>query len=367
MSRPADPIESKHADFGHAMNALGSIDDLKAVPIASVAAALNIRVPANGRGRCPLPGHEDRNPSFAIRPATNSFRCYACGRHGSVIDFVMEIEQLNFADACRWLRERFGNGSAQTRLGKRRLVAPRPSTQSLRGVDAAGTDIAFDDEVFGWLLEHSPLRSGGRSYLAQRGLSDATIESFRIGQIGDRASLMRDACRTFGEDRLKRCGVVADGRSGSRLIFPSGYILFPFIERDAVRYLQARRPDGETAYRWFCPATLPPPAFNLDALETASRSILICEGVTDVLSAAEMGKDAIGLLGANSQLDPAIIMKLKRRNVIVVGDADPPGQKFARNLVNLLSSRGITAVSRLPPAGANDLNAYLQSSRGRPS
>lgn len=349
------------------MNDLESLDGLKAVPIASVAAALNIRLPANGRGRCPLPGHEDRNPSFAIRHETNSFRCYACGRRGSVIDLVMEMEQSDFAAACRWLRDRFGNESAQTRIGRRRLAAPRPSTQSLEAIAAAGTDIAVDDEVFGWLLEHSPLRSGGRDYLARRGIGDATIHRFRIGQIGDRASLMRDACRTFGQARLERCGVVADSRSGTRLIFPSGYILFPFIERDAVCYLQARRPDGETAYRWFCPATLLPPAFNLDALETASRSILICEGVTDVLSAAEMGKDAIGLLGANSQLDPAIIVKLKRRNVIVVGDADPPGQKFARNLVNLLSSRGITAVSRLPPAGANDLNAYLQSSRGRAS
>lgn len=346
------------------MNDLGSIDDLKAVPIASVAAALNIRLPANGRGRCPLPGHEDRNPSFAIRDATNSFRCYACGRHGSVIDLVMEMEQLDFAAACRWLRDRFGNGSAQTRIGRPRVATPRPSTKSLPVVDAVGTDIAVHDEVFGWLLEHSPLRSGGRDYLARRAIGGATIDRFRIGQIGDRASLMRDACRTFGEDRLRRCGVVADGRSGARLIFPSGYILFPFIERDAVRYLQARRPDGETDYRWFCPATLPPPAFNVDALETASRSILICEGVTDVLSAAEMGKDAIGLLGANSHLDPAIIAKLRRRNVIVVGDADPPGQKFARNLVTLLSSRGITTVSRLPPDGANDLNAYLQSSRG---
>ncbi len=275
----------------------------------------------------------------------------------------MEMEQLDFAAACHWLRGRFGNRSSQTRIGKRRVAVPRPSTQSLRTVNAAGTDIAVDEEVFGWLLEHSPLRSGGRDYLARRGIGDTTTERFRIGQIGDRASLMRDACSTFGEDRLRRCGVVADGCFDARLIFPSGYILFPFIERDAVRYLQARRPNNETAYRWFCPATLPPPAFNLDALETASRSILICEGVPDVLSAAEMGKDAIGLLGASSQLDPAIIVKLRRRNVIVVGDADPPGQKFARNLVNLLSSRGITAVSRLPPDGANDLNAYLQSSR----
>ena len=139
--------------------------------------------------------------------------------------------------------------------------------------------------------------------------------------------------------------------------------MFPFLDDQTVIYIQARRADNGLEHRWLCPAKLPPPAYNLDALASTSRSILICEGVTDVLSAGEMGKDALGLLGANSQLDPAVIAKLKRRNVIVIGDADAAGRKFARTLVNALGSSGITAVSRRPPGGANDLNAYLQSRR----
>lgn len=227
----------------------------------------------------------------------------------------------------------------------------------------AHTELSADPEVFGWLLAQSPLQASGRSYLALRGIGDATIDHFRIGQIGDRASVLSDACARFGEERLKRCGIVAAGRFGPRLVFPPGYLLFPFLEGVEVLYLQARRADNGADHRWLCLAKLPPPAFNLDALTGASRSILICEGVTDVLSAREMGKDALGLLGANSQLDSAVIAKLKRRNVIVIGDADAPGQKFARTLVDILGASGITAVSRLPPGGANDLNAYLQLRR----
>lgn len=339
------------------------LDALKGIPIASVAAVLKIRILANGRGRCPLPGHEDRNPSFALRFKTNRFRCFACGRHGSVIDLVMEIECLDFTGACRWLRERFSDRAADGRSIAHRMSSRHLSRSRFSRPRVADTELAADPEVFGWLLAQSPLQASGRSYLASRDIGDATIDHFRVGQIGDRASLLSDACARFGEERLKSCGIVAEGRFGARLVFPSGYLLFPFLESVAVLYLQARRADNGAEHRWLCPAKLPPPAFNLDALASASRSILICEGVTDVLSAREMGKDALGLLGASSQLNPAVIAKLKRRNVIVIGDADAPGQKFARTLVDTLGASGITAVSRLPPGGANDLNAYLQLRR----
>ncbi|MFA7602200.1 MAG: CHC2 zinc finger domain-containing protein [Novosphingobium sp.] len=342
---------------------MADLDALKAIPIATVAAGLKIRLLTNGRGRCPLPGHEDHNPSFALRFTTNSFRCFACGRHGSVIDLVMEIERLDFTGACRWLRERFGDGVADGRSNPRRMSSRHLSRSSSRRFTAADTELAADPEVFGWLLAQSPLQVSGRSYLALRGISDGTISRFRVGQIGDRASHLREAYALFGGERLKRCGIVAEGRFGPRLVFPSGYLLFPFLEGSAVLYLQARRADNGVEHRWFCPAKLPPPAYNLDALASASRSILICEGVTDVLSAGEMGKDALGLLGANSHIDPAVVAKLKRLNVIVIGDADAPGQKFARTLVDALGASGITAVSRLPPGGANDLNAYLQLRR----
>jgi DNA primase len=48
-------------------------------------------------GRCPL--HEDRHPSFAVYPASGTFYCFGCGKHGDVITFVREIEHLSFHDA----------------------------------------------------------------------------------------------------------------------------------------------------------------------------------------------------------------------------------------------------------------------------
>ncbi|KZK81776.1 DNA primase [Pseudovibrio sp. W64] len=57
-------------------------------------------------GKCPFPDHDDRNASFVFDPVSNSFRCYstACGRSGSIIDWMMEFEGFSsFADAVEAL------------------------------------------------------------------------------------------------------------------------------------------------------------------------------------------------------------------------------------------------------------------------
>lgn len=61
--------------------------------------------PSGGRalmGRCPF--HEDREPSFAVYPDTQSFYCFGCKQHGDVIAFVMEAERLSFRETLQVLR-----------------------------------------------------------------------------------------------------------------------------------------------------------------------------------------------------------------------------------------------------------------------
>jgi DNA primase len=48
-------------------------------------------------GLCPF--HSDRNPSFVVFPATSTFHCFGCSRHGDVITFVREMEHLSFREA----------------------------------------------------------------------------------------------------------------------------------------------------------------------------------------------------------------------------------------------------------------------------
>ena len=54
-------------------------------------------------GNCPLPGHDDRTPSFSVNPDRQTFHCFGCHAHGDVIDFVRIYQGLGFRDALAYL------------------------------------------------------------------------------------------------------------------------------------------------------------------------------------------------------------------------------------------------------------------------
>ena len=44
---------------------------------------------------CPLPGHSERTPSFAVNESGQFYKCFGCGRGGNAIKFVMEMESMD--------------------------------------------------------------------------------------------------------------------------------------------------------------------------------------------------------------------------------------------------------------------------------
>lgn len=336
------------------------VQKIREIPITTVATDLGFQISASGRGRCRLPDHEDRNPSFAIKNAANSFRCFACGRGGSVIDLVAQMLNLDFAEACRWLSERYLSGAA--RMPQERPTARRPRSTLPSKVTKSSIPPEFspDSEIYGWVLQNSPLQSLGEQYLMARGFRKSTIEYFKIGQIGDSLRLSNLALKTFGRERLRRCGILTTSKSGDTFVFSTKYLLFPFYCGSEVVYLQTRRADAISIRRWICLAKILPPVYNSNALSTYQSTITICEGLTDVLSAHQLGKSAIGLLGANSSLPRDVIELLQAKNVEIIADADPAGNKLTQRLVSELALLGITVVSRRLPHGCNDLNDFLR-------
>ena len=61
---------------------------------------------ANLKGLCPF--HDDRTPSFMVSPAKNYCKCFACGKGGNPIGFIMEHEQISYPDALRYLAKKYG-------------------------------------------------------------------------------------------------------------------------------------------------------------------------------------------------------------------------------------------------------------------
>lgn len=101
---------------------------LRDIPIASVARDLGLECKGRGVWLSALcPWHEDKSPSLKINTRTNTCHCFACGKGGSPIDLVMQVEGLEFRDACAWLCQNYGVGQMDSaaplvpRLGPRHL------------------------------------------------------------------------------------------------------------------------------------------------------------------------------------------------------------------------------------------------------
>ena len=103
----------------------------------------------NFKGLCPF--HDEKSPSFHVRPRSGSFHCFGCGEGGDVISFVMKIDHLSFAEAVERLAGRAGitlryeeGGSAparqpgqRTRLVEAHLAAAEFYAEQLATPEAA--------------------------------------------------------------------------------------------------------------------------------------------------------------------------------------------------------------------------------------
>ena len=107
------------------------IQRLNAIPITGVAQRLDAvrRVGTNYVTSCPW--HKDEHPSLTLYERTDENRChcFACGKGGSVIDYVMQHEGWDFKDACRWLSSTYGISS--TPIGGP-ILQPKPKPKPKR-------------------------------------------------------------------------------------------------------------------------------------------------------------------------------------------------------------------------------------------
>mgnify|MGYP000858601341 CR=1 FL=1 len=91
------------------------------VDVVSSYVRLTKKSGSNLFGLCPF--HSEKTPSFSVSPDKQIYHCFGCGKGGSVISFIMEIENLPFPDAVRLLAQRAAvEASIQEALDRLRLL-----------------------------------------------------------------------------------------------------------------------------------------------------------------------------------------------------------------------------------------------------
>ncbi|MCL2454365.1 MAG: DNA primase [Micrococcales bacterium] len=171
------------------------------------------------KGLCPF--HDEKSPSFNVRPQVGRYHCFGCGEGGDAIDFVQKIDGLGFTEAVEHLAGRVG-----LTLHYEEGSAPRPGEEPGRRrrlLDAHKVaEEFFRDQMA------TPGARAGRAFLAERGFDKAAAEQFGVGYApaGWDVLLRHLRGRGFTEAELTASGLVSQGQRGiydrfrGRLVWP---------------------------------------------------------------------------------------------------------------------------------------------------
>lgn len=121
------------------------------------------------KGLCPF--HDEKSPSFNVRPAQGFYHCFGCGEGGDVYKFIQQLDQLSFTEAVEKLAARIGFELSYEEGG-----ANPEHGQKSRVLEANNAAAAFYQEQ---LMTDAAIP--GREFLKGRGFDKAAAEQFGIG------------------------------------------------------------------------------------------------------------------------------------------------------------------------------------------
>ena len=134
---------------------------------------------------CPF--HNEKTPSFVVTPSRGTYHCFGCGKHGTAVGFIMDHENLGYADALKYLARKYGIEVVEKEESADEIAA-RQRSESLYIVSE------FAGQFFQNQLDTEEGRTIGLSYFHSRGLEDETIRKYGLGWAPkDRQALMAAA------------------------------------------------------------------------------------------------------------------------------------------------------------------------------
>jgi DNA primase len=170
------------------------------------------------KGLCPF--HDEKTPSFTVRPTHGSFHCFGCAEGGGVIDFVMKIEHIGFVEAVERLADRIGFRLTYTGAGM--------SVQRDRGTRSRLLEANKKAAEFYVAALRTPEAAPAIRFLTSRGFDSAAAEQFGCGYApaGWEALTKHLLGVGFTLDELIKAGLSKEGRRGPidrfhrRLLWP---------------------------------------------------------------------------------------------------------------------------------------------------
>lgn len=248
------------------------------------------------RGRCPIHQGEGQS-TFHAHLTKNVFNCFSCKARGNVLDFVAAMEKCSVRDAGLKLKEWF------TISGE--PIAAEPKTKPADNRRGVG-----DDEVAGNAPLKFQLKSVDSShpYLAERGISKETAETFGVGFYSGKGSM-------------------------------NGRVVIPIHNEhgELVAYAGRAIDGSEPKYRFPAGFHKSLELFNLHRV--TGPEVIVVEGFFDCMKLHQSGFTAVALMGCSLSEAQEELLATKFERVMVMLDGDEAGQQGAAEILGRLALR----------------------------
>ncbi len=317
-------------------------------------------------GLCPF--HDDKTPSFYVSPAKGLCKCFACGKGGNAVHFIMEHEQLTYPEALRFLAKKYG-----IEIKERELTGEEKAAQSER--ESLFVVNQWANDYFRRTLRQTEEgRNIGMPYFRSRGFRDDIIEKFQLGYCTESHDAMaREALsKGYKKEYLVKTGLCYEtddhrlrDRFWGRVIFPvhtlsgkvvafGGRVLAAATKGVKVKYVNS--PESEIYHK----------SNELYGMYQAKQAIVkqdrcyLVEGYTDVISMHQSGVENV-VASSGTALTTQQIKMIHRftNNLTVLYDGDAAGIKASLRGIDMLLEEGMNIKVCLLPDG-DDPDSYAR-------
>ena len=334
-------------------------------------------VPLTQKGRdyvglCPW--HDDTRPSFTVNPVRQSFVCWVCDIRGDVFEFIKRIDGVEFYDALKMLAER---ANIELRTNKAPVVKGSADDKS-----TLLKAMAWAEEQYHQCLITNDSAAPVRDYLIERGITQDSIETFKLGFAPLAWSWLVDRARNtpYSPEILEACGLVLPNNRGGYYERFRGRVLFPI--RDTLE-----RPiaiGGRVVPRLYEDKEKVPPAKYVNSPETKlfsksknlyalnlcrgfiqkseKKNVVIVEGYTDVVAAWQAGlRNVVAALGTAINEQHLRVIKRFADTITLVLDGDEAGQKRTNEMLDLFVAHDVDLRILTLPEGLDPFDYLLEN------
>ncbi len=296
-------------------------------------------------GLCPF--HNDSHPSFSVSPTRGICHCFTCGKGGNAINFLMELEQMTYPDALRWLAKKY-----HIEIKERELSSEEKQRESERESMFIVNEWAA--KYFQNILQNDvDGRAIGMQYFRSRGFRDDIIKKFQLGFSLNQRTALADAAvkEGYNPKYLAATGVLiaSDKEPGQYFDRFSGRAIFPWFSVSGKvvafggRVLDSRTKGVNQKYVNSPDSEIYHKERELYGLYQAKKAIakedcvFMVEGYTDVISMHQCGIENV-VANSGTALSVHQIRLLHRftNNIVLLYDGDAAGVHAALRGTNML-------------------------------